>query len=471
MNQEQNSETQPNKTKITEGDTLPLSPLPPAVEDAIEATLPTTPRQTETSQPDLEVTLPHLTTSQAATDPAKEFSSAETIRTQAVNPISAAEVPQDASSFEPVPLREDSSAEPDLLTETGAPGSPDEPTNPDTPPTTPPKGRSRTGLWFLFGLLVITLFAGFSIFTGYQSGIQDRKNAELTQTAGSLDEQFILAIQDLDAGRYEIARQRLNYVLSTNPNYPGVIDGLTRVELALNTTATPTVMPTPTLTPTPDTRGVDTLYEQAKQSLAASDWTATIDTVLALRKADPTFRSIELDGMLYLALRNRGVDKILQQGDLEGGTYDLALAERFGPLDTEARNYRIWVNLYVTGASFWEIDWAQAVYYFSQIAPMAPGLRDASGWTTSQRYAIALTKYAEAVAAEDDWCQAQELFESALAAGADPSIQELATEAAERCNAGGDDEPEDDGQDSSDTPIVEPTPTDSQQPTPLPSYP
>lgn len=335
------------------------------------------------------------------------------------------------------------------------------------------KRKNRWGLWVLAGMLLLVVTAAFSIYSGYQTGIADRESAERTQNAADLDEQFVLAMQDLDAERYEIARQRFNYILNINPSYPGVIEGLTQVELAINITATPTVMPTVTLTPTPDTRGVDALFDQARVALDASEWTVAIDNLLALRKADPTYRSVDVDGMLYLALRNRGVDKILRSSDLESGTYDLALAERFGPLDVEAHNYRIWVNLYVTGASFWDIDWAQAVYYFSQLYPLAPGLRDASGWTVADRYSIALRSYGDAIARDDDWCQAQELYESALAVSGDPALQELAEEAARNCSRGGNGgENNDQGGEGEPEPPSnpEPEPTDS-QPTPLPVNP
>lgn len=334
--------------------------------------------------------------------------------------------------------------------------------------------KNRLWLWVLGGVLLMAVTAAFSIYSGYQTGIADRESAERTQTAAHLDEQFVLAMQDLEAERYEIARQRFNYIIQNNPSYPGVIDGLTRAELAINITATPTVMPTPTLTPTPDTRGVDALFDQARAALEAEEWSLAIDNLLALRKADSAYRPVDVDGMLYLALRNRGVDKILRSSDLEGGTYDLALAERFGPLDIEAHNYRLWVNLYVTGASFWDIDWAQAVYYFSQLYPLAPGLRDASGWTVADRYSLALRNFADTVARDDDWCQAQELYESALAVSGDPGLQDLANEAARNCSRGGsgsDDGGDDQGEGSSSEPPppeIEPTP-DNSQPTPLPS--
>ena len=99
--------------------------------------------------------------------------------------------------------------------------------------------------------------------------------------------------------------------------------------------------------------------------------------------------------MLFVALRNRGIDKIAQLHDLEGGNYDLTLAERFGPLDSEARNWRDWADLYIRGASFWDVDWGQAIYYFSQLASAAPNLSDLSGWTASSRYMDALLGYGD----------------------------------------------------------------------------
>jgi len=44
--------------------------------------------------------------------------------------------------------------------------------------------------------------------------------------------------------------------------------------------------------------------------------------------------------MLFISLRQRGVDKIWKEGDLEGGIYDLALAARFAPLDVQASSSR-----------------------------------------------------------------------------------------------------------------------------------
>lgn len=349
-------------------------------------------------------------------------------------------------------------------------------------PSETPKNKKRNlqfGLSIVLGLFALVAVAALSAFGGYNAGIDDRMNAERTQLAEDTLSQYILGVQDLEAGRYEIARQRFEYVISIAPVFPGAIDRLAEAMLGLNATATPTIAPTPTVTPTPDLRGEQSLFEEAIQAMLAREWSTAIDNLLALRKKDPGYNSVAVDGMLYVALRNRGVDKILRQADLEGGTYDLALAERFGPLDAEARSYRIWVNLYVTGASFWEIDWSNAVFYFSQVAPMAPGLRDASGWTAAQRYVIALTSFGDLLADQGEWCRAEEMYRSAITAGADASVEGKAVEAAQRCLLGVGEDDDDDGPPGDGRDGLEPTPTPegdtgapTEEPTPTPeSYP
>ena len=110
-----------------------------------------------------------------------------------------------------------------------------------------------------WAFLCSILIAAGSAYAGYQSGIGQRTGAEATQIALQVDEQFVLGVQDMEARRFDLARQRFEYVIRYNPNYPGVTDKLAEVLLSMNSTATPTVAPTPTVTPTPDTRGVEEL--------------------------------------------------------------------------------------------------------------------------------------------------------------------------------------------------------------------
>lgn len=319
-------------------------------------------------------------------------------------------------------------------------------------------------LWTLIGLLALILIGVTSAFLGYNSGINQRKNAEASQSASALDEQYQLGLEDMEAKRYDVARQRFEYIIHLNPNYPGVTEKLAETLLYLTSTATPTVAPTPTVTPTPDLRGVEELFIQAQEDLANFDWNAAIGTLLALRKADPNHQAVWVDDMLYVSFRNRGADKILKESNLEGGIYDLAVAEQFGPLDADAKGYLTWASLYITGASFWELDWGQAVYYFGQVAPAFPSLADGSGWTAKERYRLALIGYGMHLAENLEWCDAKDQLELALTLGEDAELEDILEEVTDRCKGKKQDRPDPEPE----TPAVTPTDTPPPvgQPTP-----
>jgi tetratricopeptide (TPR) repeat protein len=307
-------------------------------------------------------------------------------------------------------------------------------TGSDGPDNNAPSRRNRRS-WILMsviGILTLLVIAVMSAAGGMEAGRHDFQIAQATQRSAQVQEQYVLALEDLAAGRDENARQRFEWIIQVDPSFPGVPEQLADIMIRLSITATPTPAPTPTLTPTLDTRTRDELFQSARQLMASGNWSEAIDTLLKLRKEDPTFQPIEVDGWLYISLRYRGLDKI-KNADLEGGTYDLALAERFGPLDAEATNYRTWAELYVTGSSFWDVDWAQAVNYFSQLKLVAPYLMDGSGWTSLERYRLALTKYGDWLAMQGLWCEAEEQYQLALAERDDPSVQPTAVYAAEQC--------------------------------------
>jgi tetratricopeptide (TPR) repeat protein len=300
-------------------------------------------------------------------------------------------------------------------------------------PVAASRGRYLWILWALLGVLLLALIAGGSVYAGYNSAIEQRTRYESTLVAGEASNQYILAQQDIALSNYDRARQRLEYIIKIDPNYPNASEQLAFVLTQQRITATPTLIPTPTLSPTPDYRSRDELFGQAQNLLIARDWSGAIDTLLQLRKNYPDFMVVKVDGMLFIALRNRGIDKIAQLHDLEGGNYDLTLAERFGPLDAEARNWRDWAELYIRGASFWGVDWAQSVYYFSQLAAAAPNLSDIAGWTAANRYLDALLGYGDWLAARGLWCDAQTQYDTYMTLIASPQVEPTAMFAADQC--------------------------------------
>lgn len=299
-----------------------------------------------------------------------------------------------------------------------------------------PKRRRKRWLWKAGSVVLgFMLLIGLSGLLGYRQGINQRTSYEESIQLQSLVEQFELGLTDMEAGRYELARQRFEYVINTDPSYPGVTDKLAEVLLVLNVTATPTFAPTATavpITPTPDTRASEELFAQAESHLDNQEWSLAIETLEQLRKRDPGYRPIDIDGMLFLALRQRGVGKI-NAGNLEGGIYDLTLAERFGVLDTEANNSRTWARYYIAGASFWGIDWEKAIEYFEQVSAMTPNLHNGAGWTASQRYLDALINYAEQLDFAGQWCESVEIYNKIYEVTGDPTYQEKSLIVEDKC--------------------------------------
>lgn len=337
---------------------------------------------------------------------------------------------------------QDSNAKQDDVTQPfypqGGTSAQHEPSRDDEPPSAG-EAQRRGRSWFFWasiGILALLIIASLSAYGGYRSAIGERNSFKATQIAGDAETQFLLGMEDIQAGRYELARQRFEYVIQLDPGFPGIQDRLAEVLLELRTTATPTTAPTPTLTPTPDLRGRDELYDGGRSMLMSGDWSNAIETLLTLRKRYPDYNAVKVDGMLYVALRNRGVDKIAAEADLEGGMYDLTLAEKFGPLDAEAENWRTWAELYRLGAGFWDIDWGQAVYYFSQLATAVPNLRDGSGLTARDRYREALLGYGDWLAQRGEWCLAAEQYELARELNAEPELEPTAVFASDQCDSG-----------------------------------
>ncbi len=290
--------------------------------------------------------------------------------------------------------------------------------------------RWRTMLLSLLGALALLTLGGVG---GYAGGIQARQGAKTQAEYQSMLEQFQLALVDQQFGNYQQAKERLEYIISINPSFPGVQEELAKV---LVLSSIPTATPTPMPTSTPDLRGVQALFNSAQQLIAAGDWSNALNALDQLRKQDPKYNTVQVDGMYYFALRNYGV-ALIQQGNLEGGIYQLTLAERFAPLDREANGLREGARLYIQAASFFGIDWKQAVDYFSQVAGAWPSLWDGS-MTASQRYYIALMRYGDQLFAsartQQDYCIAYNQYATAQSiAPLDQMAEKNANQAYQQC--------------------------------------
>ena len=108
-------------------------------------------------------------------------------------------------------------------------------------------------------------------------------------------------------------------MIQIDPKFPGATEKLVEVSIAMSRTETPTVAPTATLTvipvtPTIDTRGAQQLFSEVKQLIDTKEWQKALDTLEDLRQNNKEYRTVDVDGMYYIVLRNLGVHKILIEG-------------------------------------------------------------------------------------------------------------------------------------------------------------
>lgn len=299
----------------------------------------------------------------------------------------------------------------------------------DTQPLAPVRRapRWRSILLSVLGVIVLLVLGAVG---GYGSGIAVRTSAEASTRSQQLTEQFQYALVDEQFGRYAVARQRLEFIIQTDPTFPGAQAELAKVLVQLSI---PTPTPTPPPTPTPDLRGEQALFATAQQLISAGDWVNALSELDQLRKQDPNFNTSQVDGMYYFALRNYGVNLIQQQGNLEGGIYQLTLAERFAPLDSTATALREGARAYLQAASFFGVDWGKTVTLFSQVASGWPSMWDGS-LNATKRYQIALMRYGDQLFGQGRYCDAWSQYETAQGIGElDQTSAKNANQAFQQC--------------------------------------
>ncbi len=279
----------------------------------------------------------------------------------------------------------------------------------NTQPLKPVKKRRRWGA-ILLSIAGVLILLALGLMGGYWSGLGERQATEVSLRTKQLTEQYQYALVDEQFGHFESAQTRLQYIIQHDPTFPGAQAELAKVLVQMSI---PTATATATITPTPDLRGEEAMFQTATQLTASGDWANAIAQLDQLRKQDPNYKTAQVDGMYYFALRNYGMNMIQQQGNLEGGIYELTLAERFAPLDNTASALREGARAYIQASSFFGVDWKDAVAYFAQVASGWPALWDGT-MTSNQRYHESLMRYGDQLWAQKDACGAYEQYQTAM---------------------------------------------------------
>ncbi len=298
--------------------------------------------------------------------------------------------------------------------------------------------KTKKGGWVWLGVLFVLLAIAIGILSGYQSGVNRRLANQESKVIDRAAQQLELSYQDMASGSLENAKKRLEYILSIYPGFPGVEQLLAEVNTKLNLpTPTPTVEFIPTATPeitaTPDFRGAEEIFGQIEQAIAGQQWSVALDEISRIRESAYEYRTVDVDGFYYIALRNDGIQKI-NSGQLEQGMFELATAKNLGGLDGQAAGVRDMASWYITAASHWDTNWPEAIRMFGELSAAYPGLRDSSGLSATDRYRLALSGFALQIFKSGNPCGSYEYYKQSLAIYDDPQIQQDASFAREACD-------------------------------------
>ncbi|MBI3242195.1 MAG: hypothetical protein HYZ49_07875 [Chloroflexi bacterium] len=256
------------------------------------------------------------------------------------------------------------------------------------------------------------------------------RNAAATAQVEEIERQYNLGLEDMDAGRYLLAAQRFEYIVSLNPNYLDAASRLVEARATLNATA-PAPATTPTLPAiTVEPQDAPAMFAEAQTDLDAKSWDAAIQKLKAVQIADPNYESAAVRNRLYQAYRGRGIQAI-NDGALELGLTDLDQAARYGLLDEEARQYQQWAAIYISGVSYWGLNWGQTVETFQLLYTLAPYFRD-----TITRLHDAHLGYAQFLDAGGDPCGAALEYAAALEINFDQPTEDKRAAAQLVCDTG-----------------------------------
>lgn len=290
---------------------------------------------------------------------------------------------------------------------------------------------------------LLALYGGIA-FVAWQNGRLLQRQQIEQETAAELARQLELAQQDADNGNYDLALRRLEWILTQQPEYPGVRELQTQTRFArdarLTPSPTPTLTPTPTITPTPEPVAE---LERLQDLVEREEWAEAISAIINFQAVNPNYQRLLTDKLLYDAYVAYGVE-LLYGEQVELGLAYLAQAEKLGALPVEVSDQAAWGEMYLRGIAFYGVNWNAAIGYFYELCLAAPFYQNACEKLYTARIA-----YGDQYAAALDWCPAERYYRDALNQTYSRELAQQVDQAQQGCL------------DATPTPTITPEPTET----------
>lgn len=264
---------------------------------------------------------------------------------------------------------------------------------------------SSTVIFAAMAVCIVAAAVLLAVWGGVRAG-QDARGARATETAvAEMEVQFERGLADLEAGNYELAAQRFVWVIERDPTYPDAAERLAEARRSMSGGG-PAVEATGIPTSEADTN--EERLAEARELYDEGQWEAAIDRLEMLRAQAPGFHTAEVEDMLHESLKALGLRHIRTGERLEEGIILLDQAALIKPLDDVSEGERLIANLYVTGQSYWGLNWPIVIQNFSEIYAVAPNYRD-----VQTRLWDAYVTYADQLWLAGTPCDSVSLYQSA----------------------------------------------------------
>ncbi len=314
------------------------------------------------------------------------------------------------------------------------------------PPAADPTGenepRPRRLLVRAAGLLmvIVSVVAATYLVVAYfawESGRAQQAELVRTQTTEAIEQQVTMARGDLDAGSFDVAMRRLDWVLGQQPDHPDALALRTEIDTArlasaeataaaATATAQPaTSAPTEAVDAGPDEADALAGLQELRRQIAREAYEEALPAIVSFQQQFPSFERLETDQMLYDSYLALGL-AAMQTDKVELGLNYLSQAENLGNLPQEALDYRYWAELYLDGAAYYGVNWEIASFYFRDLCAAAPFFQDAC-----QQLNQILVNWGDQYFFAGDYCPAESIYREVPSPN--PALADKLRQARENC--------------------------------------
>ena len=301
-----------------------------------------------------------------------------------------------------------------------------------------PNRRRGCGCWgwafiALIALVLSALVVSASAFAGWNAGIGvARENATLTSEA-EFQEQCERIGSDIDAGKGQLVKTRIDFLLKQTPMPPCLTDHLPRATalvalqepspaLAPTATLVVTATPQPTVVVVRATATVaaeppieydlDDLLAEAQNDVALQNYQRAIDTLDAIIAIEEDYQRDQIRSMYFAALKAEA-HILFRSGRLSEAIIMTGRAVAYG--DIAELNYeRFIASLYLDGLRLKAANPGESVRNFSSIV-YENGLGNYMSGKVIGELQEAHRNYGDVFANQGDHCRARDQYEAALA--------------------------------------------------------